>query len=679
MRDECRESDGLGEPRAEAEGELAVARLHLDSGDARHAAVHVAQALHYDPSFADCYAMIDDLAVLAEDTDELVEWFRVGEPIYIGAAAAVAALRARAGQYGGALDLLGVITASDPERPWCAAPWFGPRLAEYVPGRALAVAVSKFNTMLGDPAPAPTAAVLAPWLELSRAVAARSQTTAQPLAILSGLARRIGAPDEAIAWCERAEALEARGLAEGENRVGAVMLGFALRSANRPADAVAAWRRALTADPGNIDLHIDLAETCMQQEDHAQAVEWAERAAKRDPGHLKPKAVRLAALYALSDCTDNGTLAALQRLARENPDHSYPKRLVQEARQSRPWLGGVPWPTEAAAGLMDQWLQNKLPSQAPYPEASRAAVTGIEAPTLMAALRAYFPQLKLEVLHVMEPDPRAAVPGGGAFGEPIWRYQGTDVTAAVGAPGRDSPALEALRRVAEAGNWNDPLSAHDRAAGLAGLTEAELLGLIAHVPLSSDESWAARWSRGPAYWTRLAQAWACLGVLYLEPDEPWQGSKRRNLLLRLLFGPEDWSVDAAAFALYTSALLNPEQRPDVAAAIGARYLHVSVALGSRPTEIHKPLAHLVLACPEMDPRLIGYAREMLAWQRASGHADGAPMPKRRKELKDRGVTDWADRLMAGVVGGEAPTTLPAPVPNTPASGRVRRFWPRRER
>jgi hypothetical protein len=252
-----------------------------------------------------------------------------------------------------------------------------------------------------------------------------------------------------------------------------------------------------------------------------------------------------------------------------------------------------------------------------------------------------------------------------AFGEPPWRYQGTEVLAAADPP--DDEAARRLRLVAESGNWNDPLDAHDRAAELRGLTAAEILGLVTHIPLPTDEAWRERWGMGPAYWTRLTQAWACLGALYLDEDEAWRGSKRREILLRLLFGPEDWCVDAAAFALYTSALVNPDQRPDVAAAIGARYLHATLALGHRPTELHKPLAHVVLACPDMDAEVGAYARRMLAWQRASARDNAAKPPGPPVGRGETEVRRWADRLIASCHSA----LLPAPPP--------RRAWTRRSR
>ena len=118
--------------------------------------------------------------------------------------------------------------------------------------------------------------------------------------------------------------------------------------------------------------------------------------------------------------------------------------------------------------------------------------------------------------------------------------------------------------------------------------------------------------------------------------------------MRLLFGNEDWTVDAAAFALYVGALVHEEQRADAAAAIGARYLHATLAFGNRPTELQEPMAHIVLACPGMDPRLVAYAHELLALKRAEDRED-VDVPD--KSLGDAEVLAWADRLLGQVLAG----------------------------
>ena len=58
---------------------------------------------------------------------------------------------------------------------------------------------------LPDPAGPGLVAPLTPFLQVARRVAACNPEHAGVLPLLSALARRLGAHDEAIAWCQRAE------------------------------------------------------------------------------------------------------------------------------------------------------------------------------------------------------------------------------------------------------------------------------------------------------------------------------------------------------------------------------------------------------------------------------------------------------------------------------------------
>jgi tetratricopeptide (TPR) repeat protein len=556
----------------------------------------------------------------------------------------MADLYARSGEFSSAITSLAQVTANSPGLPWAAAPWFGPHLADTVPGGDIGQAVYLISGKVDDPAPAGLVAALTPWLDLARAVAARADTDwadtdwadanwadvnlanakragagpatpAVPL-LLSGLARRLGAHAEAIAWCEEAERREhAPGGTPGSNAP--IMLGYALRSAGRPHDAIAAWERALAAEPGNVELHIDLAETCMRTGDYAGAVAWAERAEKIDPRHLKPKAVKLAAAYQAADGSDGGPLVALVDLARANPEHGYPRTLIFQVCTGRPWLGRVPLPTEAIAGAAAQLAEDKPDGEPPFPDEVKLRVSAVEAPSAVAAFRSWFPNTELEVTVVPEPDARR--PARTDLGPALWTYEGTDARPAV--PAASPLAAEALYKVAT-GYFPDPLTAYDAALGLAGLDEAELLGLLARVPPAPASGiWLKARRVAPCLWPRVAQAWVCVGILHHRADEPWEGTARRAMLLRLLFGPEDWTVDAAAFALCVSAWIFPEQRAEVATFVGERYLSAAKAVMQRACELHDPLAHIVLACPGMLPDVAALARDLLA-RRARADAVG---------------------------------------------------------
>jgi hypothetical protein len=275
----------------------------------------------------------------------------------------------------------------------------------------------------------------------------------------------------------------------------------------------------------------------------------------------------------------------------------------------------VPSPTESIVNLAGQFLADKPAGQATFPEAAlMVTMTAIESPSAAAAFKALFPQSELNVTNVPQPDIR--VPASTEYGPAIWTYQapdGTETTEARATVPQASPiAAEKLYQTVT-GYWRDPLDAYERTVALAGLGEAELLGLLAHVPPSPPvEPWTSIRASMPLYWQRLAQAWTCVGILHHKAEQPWPQSERRAILLRLLYGPEDWTVDAAAFALCVSAWLFPDQRTDVARAVSERYLTAADAARTRPSELHDPLAHVVLACPQVSPQVVNLAREVLA-------------------------------------------------------------------
>jgi hypothetical protein len=188
-----------------------------------------------------------------------------------------------------------------------------------------------------------------------------------------------------------------------------------------------------------------------------------------------------------------------------------------------------------------------------------------------------------------------------------------------------------------AGVWADPLAAYERAAPLGALSAEDLLGLLAHVPAPGEVGNSLDKVAG-LYWNRVVQAWVCIGILHHRAlEEAWPTSARRGLLLRLLHGPEDWTVDAAAFALCLAAWIQPQHNAAIAHELAARYRFAAEAVGRRVTSLHTPLAAVVLACPGMDRQVLAQAGKNLGIQR-QGEAEAAPERNRlRRLLGARGV------------------------------------------
>ncbi|MEW1862561.1 tetratricopeptide repeat protein [Streptomyces sp. NPDC088194] len=602
-----------GSGRARAGADVGRCRALLVAGDLPHAAVHLGRALFHDPGLASAYTALDEIVVAAGSSEAARELFKGdGTTVFPGNAAATIALIAEEGRVPEAVELLASVVAVHPERPWAAAPWFSPELGGSLPLPAVGGAVSAVWGAVEDPAPPEVAAALAPWLALAREAAARPDCDAGGLRAFSALARRLGAHQEAVTWCLRAEEREVQ--ADGRaTQLTLILLGSAHRGAGQPERAIEVWKRAVALAPGNADVLLDLADITLDQGDVAQSLRWAERAvaagpSAADPTGAKYRAAVLAARYRAGRKTrrggDTAQLTTLIDLAVAHPEVGYLRTCVERACEDGMWLRIVPPPTEAVCSAYG-YLTGIEESHSLVTSVT-ATVTALEAPTPTALCRARFPAPTTTLSRWPQPDPR--LPVRTDFGPPLWSYRGTEPVAAAAPP---SPAAVALVHQVAGGVWAEPLIAYDRAAAFAELDCADLLGLLAHMPPPRDPNWRELQREHPLYWERFAQVWVCVGILHHRAEEPWAGSTRRTLLLRLLFGPDDWTVDAAAFALCVAAWRDPEQRAEIAEAIARRYQEAAAALGKRPTGLHDPLAALVLICPGIDPEVARRARRNL--------------------------------------------------------------------
>jgi tetratricopeptide (TPR) repeat protein len=624
MKPNANGGPAAGSGRSQAEVELRVCRENMAAGRLPHAALHLGQALFHDSALESAYTALGDIAEAAGSSVAARELFKGdGTTVFPGNAAAIIALMADEGRVSDAVELLGSVVAAHPEKPWAAAPWFTPELAGSLPLISIGRAVSSIWQAVDNLAPSETVQTLAPWLALARKAATRPDIDADCLCALSALARRLGAYQDAIAWCDAAERFEkAKGRATQPTLI---MLGYAHRDGGQPEQAIDAWKRAAALRPKNAALLLDLADITYDQGDFEQSLSWAERAAATDRSGVMSRAAVLAARYRVGrqahEAGDIAQLTQLVDLALAHPQVPYLRTCVSRACEGATWLQTVPPPTEAVCQSFGYLAEIEESGQGKV-TGVRSQATSLEAPTPTTIHRARFPQATITVPHQPEPDPR--IPVRTEFGPPLWTYRGTEVTATVAPPSPE--AVELVHQVAN-GIWADPLIAFDLAAAFTGLDSADLLGLLAHMPPPREPSWVEVQRTYPLYWQRFAQVWVCLGILHHQPAEPWPQSSRRTLLLRLLFGPEDWTVDAAAFALCVAAWRNPQHRAEIADALAQRYLHAARAVGKRPTALHDPLARVVLICPGIDPRVARLVRKNLAARQEAVAVDDPKEPK----------------------------------------------------
>ncbi|MEU4162629.1 hypothetical protein [Actinoplanes sp. NPDC026670] len=296
--------------------------------------------------------------------------------------------------------------------------------------------------------------------------------------------------------------------------------------------------------------------------------------------------------------------------------------LVALAGSRRTWLNWVPMPSEAIINVANEVGARRARGE--DLEVTELGLSAAEPPSAMTACRRITGPVEIGVGDFPEPDIRLPLRNGR---HAVWRYAGSEPTPAVPAP--SDAAIRTLHKVGGE-PWASPLSAFVQAAPLGEVPLEQLLGLLAHLPgPPAMPRWEHLAKSTPAYWFRLLQPWACLGILRHREDEPWPESTRRAVLVDLAFGVEDWVSDAALFALVTAAFRDPGRRPEVRELVRAR-LDAAVA-ADRLVTIEESLAHLMLVTPGCRPEDRAVAAAALARAASdTGDEQPAPPPRPRK-------------------------------------------------
>lgn len=596
-------TDGVDEPRVEAEGELALARMALDSGEVPHAANHVANALAHDPTLPEAHEVLHRVA--SRWSGDLAELYPLDDAAgggpSVGTVVAHAHLVARTAP-ADALMLLVAASKYDPGRPWDAGWLQQDDLAARIGADGVGRACLSLGSALPDPVPAGDQASLAPYADLARAGVAAFGDHQLMLLGASALLRRLGAAAEAVACAGHAEKL-------APTYLSSVFLGYAHRAAGDVGEAVAAWQRALRHQPDDVAVRTDIAELLDKDGRLDEALTWIERAVAIAPDD--PSAFPTACVLRYRADGDVAHLVALADYLPRQPDNGHAHRqLTQACRQ--PWLGWVPQPTDAVVNMLRQVLaDDSTRADSPRDDGGESLVVTVSAPEAPSALRTFqrvLPRAEITVSQVLTPEsvePRRPVRYG------IWRYHGSAADATV-TPAQPA-AADVVTRLAEP-NWWHPVAAYDAAVALSGQRVADLLGLMAHPPGPPDTELGQALARyEPALWVRGVQVFACLGLLHHRVDEPWPTSTRRAVLVDLAFGVEDWVTEAAVYALVVAAWVDPAVRPDVVDLVAARLVDAADAAQHRPMLLAGSLATLAKVTPGMPAEFTRLADTVIAW------------------------------------------------------------------
>lgn len=555
--------------------ELTLARLALTEGDLAHAAAHIAGALAQAPTLPEAHELLARLAAVSGDGLDL---FPLHQNVFVGTVVARAHLLAAAGRPAEGLDLLIAATGHAPAERWAEVPWVtAPDLAERLGPERTTQILMQICAATADPVPRAGRAALAPYLTLAHNAVTAHHGHALLFGAASALARRLGEVALAVQWASQ-------GLRTTPSKIGEVWLGYALRSAGRIPDALAALERAVAHDPDDLAVYADIAGTLGDHGRLDEALDWINRALARDPTF--DCAVHTAQRLRFRRDGDVAHLVALADFIREHPEDSHEHTDLAESCAGQPWLGQI---TPATGPAVDALRANHAGGQ-------RGATIRLGSPVPPSALQTLTraaPGLRVQLTQGPGPDPR----------EPRravdWRLWGHDGTPAIAAP---SPlAADHLRQFVHPA-WPHPPAAYDAGVALATLDLTDLLGLLAHPPATPPTTLGRVLDeQDPSLWVRSVQVWACLGLLHHRTDEPWPTSTRRSVLLDLAWGVEDWATEAALFALVTVAWVDPTVRPEVATVVAERLTDAVEVTRTRPVPIARSLAHLALATPDLAP------------------------------------------------------------------------------
>ncbi|MFI5644362.1 hypothetical protein [Kitasatospora sp. NPDC051705] len=655
-------ADGEGDARLAAEGEVAVARLAIDSGDLAHAADHLADAILSDPQLPELHEALAELCAAAGGPAAARELFPLDGQVFLGTVVCRAHVEAAAGDWDTAVGLLASAIQYEPARPWAHTAWLAREdLPSLVDPDAVAQAVARASGGLPDPLPAELVDAVGPFEDFVQAVVDLHGDHALLLAMASGLTRRVGATARAVELAELAHRL-------APGYMPSVMLGNALRAHGRPERALAVWEAELARvapdrDNSSSYLAVDVAELYGDLGRPADGLPWLDRVLATEPDHPKAAPARYGLRHAVDG--DPAHLLALADHHRAHPDHDYAQDLLERLSHREPWLGMVPGATEATVNVLHQVLAAPGTTRESEIECSASAV---EPPSSLLAVRLALPRATVGYQSVGEPDPRVPL------AEPatrIWAWDGTDPRPVVGPPAAHSAEL--VQATAEI-VWATVPAAYDHAVRLAGLPLDDLLGVLAHPPMPrEDELGRALLAHQPELWVRAVQVFACLGIAHHRTDQPWAESDRRRVLVDLLLGPEDWVVEAAGFALVAIGWTEPDTRSDVAEQLGQR-LHYSVrAYGTRVVTVLRSVSALALAAPWLPRADLDLARRSI--DRLD--AQQAEQAQRAQQAEQAGKAGKPGR--AGQSGTAEETAAPVPAADgrpEPRPGLFRRLFRR---
>lgn len=239
------------------------------------AAALTANALVSAPTLPEAHELLARLAAHPEGGRNL---FPLDDPLSLATVVARAHVAAAEHDFGHALRLLAQAQAFAPKTPWADVLWVvAPETAaETDPADVATIAVDMLDILRSHGTDGLRAA-MSPYLRLVRNAINAHPAHANLLRAAGYFYRRFDLA-EAARYAARADKL-------APSMASAISIALIYGDQGRTDEALRAFERALTYDPGNLDVYADICELLMNAERLDDALGYARRGLAIDPGH----------------------------------------------------------------------------------------------------------------------------------------------------------------------------------------------------------------------------------------------------------------------------------------------------------------------------------------------------------------------------------------------------------
>jgi tetratricopeptide (TPR) repeat protein len=521
-----------------AEFEEFVVRTELESGEnLAHGAFHLGNLLNFDPGNQEWMALFDQY--FQKTHGELDALIPRGENLYAATEALRALIWYRQGRLNDAIELIvQVVGVSTPNylHDWVLT-WIEPEgKLESLPEARIQHLLALVLTNLPE-SRLNTATRLRQarrWACVSERVLPKMGDGPSLMARV-GILRKAGLFDEALRIAKTAYETE-------PDWHKATALGLILRQKGDFKAAADAFEAALRLDPDDMTAYLEAGDMFFEAEHWQEACEWYQRALAKDHTQEWAKPSDLFCKWKLTE--DNAVFDQLFELAQEGN---------QRAHSLITMFYDTPYdPGDATSNLLRQFQEEVGPEISEKGQIN-IGVSSLEAPSNQLAFTQAFAAIDVnfDVAEIPEPDPRQPV---DAVRYTLWKYEGTTAKPALPVP--SERVRNAIAELAE-GSFHRERSfalASYVAEQLGPQTLPEILAVMVHPP---------KLPAGRDVLEFIPRIQLEAMHVAAQVDEGWLGSERRIALLSVLFGPTDWTTNAAINVLAFLAQRNPSIAYDV--------------------------------------------------------------------------------------------------------------------